>query len=204
MGFYEDRILPHLVDRALGSPPFEKARARVCSGLSGEVIEVGFGSGRNVPHYPTGIERVRAVDPATRARDIAEPRVEASPVPVEYIGLDGAHLPVEDESVDHVLVTWSLCTIPDAAGALAEIRRVLRPGGTLHFVEHGRSPDPRTSRWQSRITPVWRHFAGGCRLDRPIDELISAAGLDISELRNYTIQGPSIATYMYEGTATKR
>lgn len=144
MGFYGDRVLPRIVDLALSGKEFARVRARVASTLDGEVVEVGFGSGRNVPHYPATVSRVRAVDPATVGRELAARRVAASPVPVEYVGLDGQHLPLDDASADHVLTTWTLCTIPDVEGALDEIRRVLRPGGALHFVEHGRSPDLRS------------------------------------------------------------
>src|SRR5688572_13507333 len=142
MGFYEEHILPRAVDVLLSGKEFAKLRARVAADLTGEVLEVGFGSGRNVPYYPQAVKRVRAVDPATVGRKLAAKRVAASRVPIEYVGLDGEDLPLEDASVDHVLTTWTLCTIPDVPRALAEIRRVLRPGGALHFLEHGLSPDP--------------------------------------------------------------
>src|SRR4051812_1730011 len=142
MGFYEDQVLPRLIDKALGGKGFGRLRARAMKGLEGEVLEVGFGSGTNLPHYPAGVTKVLAIDPATVGRKLAAGRVAASPMPVEFIGLDGEHLPLDDASVDHALSTWTLCTIPDAGQALAELQRVLRPGGTLHFLEHGRSPDP--------------------------------------------------------------
>lgn len=153
-------MLPRLVDLVLGRA-FEETRARVAAGVSGQVLEVGFGSGRNVPHYPDTVTRVRAVDPATGARGIAARRIAASSIPVEFVGSDGQDLPLPTASVDHVLITWSLCTIPDPARALAEVHRVLRPGGGLHFVEHGRAPDPRTTRWQDRLTPA-RSWAAAC------------------------------------------
>jgi len=138
MSFYGDQILPRLVNRVLGGEEFTRIRGRVAAGLSGEVLEVGFGSGLNVPLYPSDVHRVRAVDPATVGRKLAARRVAASPVPVEYIGLDGQVLPLDSDSVDHVLLTWTLCTIPEVERALQEIYRVLRPGGELHFAEHGR------------------------------------------------------------------
>jgi ubiquinone/menaquinone biosynthesis C-methylase UbiE len=203
MGWYEDRVLPRVVDLALGGKQFDRLRARVAGGLAGEVLEVGFGSGRNVPHYPAAVTRVRAVDPATRGRELAAHRVAASPVPVEYVGLDGEALPLDDESVDHALTTWTLCTIPAVDRALGEIRRVLRPGGALHFVEHGRAPDPRVVRWQDRLTPIQRRLFGGCHLNRPIDTLVSDAGLTITRLDTYYVPGPKTFGSMFEGVAAK-
>jgi ubiquinone/menaquinone biosynthesis C-methylase UbiE len=203
VGWYVDRLLPRVTDVALRGAEFTSARARVCEGLAGEVLEVGFGSGRNVPHYPTDVTRVRAVDPATLGRTLAAERVAASAVPVEYIGLDGEQLPVDDDSVDHVLTTWTLCTIPRVERALEEMRRVLRPGGTLHFVEHGRAPQPKTARWQDRLTPMQRRIFGGCHLNRSIDLLIEGSGFEVSTLDNYFLRGPKPWGYMYEGVATK-
>lgn len=203
VGIYEDRVLPRVIDLALGGRDLDQVRARVTAGLSGEVVEIGFGSGRNVPHYPASVTRVRAVDPATVGRRLAAGRVADSDVPVEYVGLDGQALPVEDASVDHVLSTWTLCTIPDVGRALAEIVRVLRPGGALHFVEHGLAPDPRVARWQRRLTPIQRRIAGGCHLDRPIDALITSAGLTMTRLEHSWMRAPKLMGYLYEGVATR-
>jgi ubiquinone/menaquinone biosynthesis C-methylase UbiE len=202
MGFYEEHILPRAVDVLLGGKEFAKHRARVAAELEGDVLEVGFGSGRNVPHYPQGLKRVWAVDPATVGRKLAARRVAASPVPVEYVGLDGEDLPLEDESVDHVLTTWTLCTIPDVPRALAEIRRVLRPGGSLHFLEHGLSPDSKVARWQDRLTPIQKRIAGGCHFNRPIDQLVRDA-LEVTRLENFYMRGPKPLGYMYEGIARR-
>ena len=196
--------VPRVVDVALRGKQFDRVRARVASGLDGEVLEVGFGSGRNVPHYPASVRRVRAVDPATLGRDLAADRVAASPVPVEYVGLDGEVLPLDDASVDHVLTTWTLCTIPAVDRALDEMRRVLRPGGTLRFVEHGRSPDAGVARWQDRLTPIQRRVFGGCHLNRPIDRMLAEAGLTITQLDTYYLPGPKPFGYLYEGAAAKR
>jgi len=204
VGFYGDNVLPRFIDLALGTKAFDEIRSRVASNLDGEVLEVGFGSGRNVPHYPTDVKRVRAVDPATVGRKLAAGRVGASAVPVEYVGLDGQNLPLEDESVDHVLVTWTLCTIPDVSAAVGEVSRVLRPGGSLHFVEHGRSPRPRVAQWQDRLTPIWRKAFGGCHLNRSISDVVTASGLEMARLDEYTMPGPEIFGYMFEGVATKR
>lgn len=204
MSFYADRVLPRVTDLALRGKEFTEIRGRVCAGLSGEVVEVGFGSGRNVPCYPPTVRRVRAVDPATLGRKLASRRVAASAVPVEYVGLDGEDLPIDDGTVDHVLTTWTLCTVPDVHRALTEVRRVLRPGGTLHFVEHGRAPDPKVARWQDRLTPVQRRVFGGCHLNRPIDQLLTGAGLELARIDKYYASGPKVFGYMYEGEATRR
>lgn len=203
MGFYRTYLLPRLTDRVMRVEEFSRMRARVMTGLAGEVLEVGFGSGLNVPHYPASVKRILAVDPATAGRKLAAARVAASPVPVEYIGTDAQLLPLPDSSVDHAVSTWTLCTIPDVPRALAEIRRVLRPGGTLHFVEHGHSPDGKVARVQDRFTPLQRLVAGGCHLNRPIDRLLAAAGLDLAELSTFYMNGPRAWGYTFEGVATR-
>ncbi|PRZ42703.1 methyltransferase family protein [Antricoccus suffuscus] len=203
MGTYTDRILPRFMDRVMRNEEFGRIRARVADGLSGQVLEIGFGSGLNVRYYPTAVDRVLAVEPAMKGRELAERRIAAGKVPVEYVGLDGQKLDVPDASVDHVLTTWTLCTIPDAGLALAEIARVLRPGGALHFAEHGRSPDSKVARWQDRLTPIQRRIAGGCHLNRAIEDLIGASSLELTSLTNYYVESPKPLGYMYEGVATK-
>jgi len=203
VSFHREQVLPRFTDLALRGEPIERIRRGAASGLAGEVLEVGFGSGRNVPYYPAVVSHVRAVDPATVGRKLAAGRVADSPLPIDYIGLDGQQLPLDDASVDHVLTTWTLCTIPDVGQALSEVRRVLRPGGALHFAEHGRSPDPHVARWQQRLNPLQRRLFGGCHLDRPIDVLLRDAGLDITHLGNEYLRGPKPFGYMYLGVATK-
>jgi SAM-dependent methyltransferase len=203
MGLYDEQLLPRFTHVVMARREFTPIRSRVAAGLDGEVLEVGFGSGLNVPHYPAGVSRVRAVDPATVGQKLAARRVEASPVPVEYVGLEGEELPMGPGTVDHVLTTWTLCTIPDVKSALAEIERVLRPGGSFHFVEHGRSPDPKVTTWQDRLTPLQRRVAGGCHLNRPIDHLVGGSGLELSRMENYYVKGPRSFGYMFEGVATK-
>lgn len=203
VSLYCDQILPRITNLLLSNSEFKKVRQRVAAGLSGEVLEVGFGSGLNVPYYPKAVERVLAVDPATAGRRLAAKRVAASPVLVEYVGLDGEDLPLASESVDHVLITWTMCTIPAVDQALEEIRRVLRPGGQMHFAEHGRSPDPKVARWQDRLNPFQRWWGGGCNLNRPIDRLVEDAGFDMTRLENFYIRGPKTTGYMYEGIATR-
>jgi len=203
MGFYGDRVLPRLCNVLLAGEELSRIRSRVAAGLSGVVLEVGFGSGLNVPFYPSGVETVLAVDPATLGRSLAAERLAKSPVRVEFVGLDGETLPLASESVDHVLVTWTLCTIPDVNQALREMRRVVRPEGQLHFAEHGRASDPRIERWQDRLTPLQRCWAGGCHLNRPVDQLVEDAGFVMSSLETFFIKGPKPFSYMYEGVATK-
>ena len=203
MGFYQNRILPRITNAALGGREFARVRQRVTAGLAGEVLEVGFGSGLNVPYYPAEVKRVRAVDPATAGRKLAARRLAASPVPVEFVGLDGRALPVESGSVDHVLITWTMCTIPDVQTAVAEMHRVLRPGGELHFAEHGRSPDPGVARWQDRLTPLQRLLYAGCHLNRTIDHLVTQAGFRMIRLENFYFPGPKPFGYTYEGVAAK-
>jgi len=182
MGFYRDRILPRIVDVACGHATMEPVRRRTCAGLTGEVIEIGFGSGHNVPLYPAAVTAVTAVEPSQRAWELAAERVTASRVPVQRSGLDGQALPFPDASFDSALSTMTLCTIPDASAALGELRRVLKPGGTLHFVEHGLAPDEPVRRWQRRFDPVQKRVFGGCHLTRRIPDLITGAGFTVTEL----------------------
>jgi ubiquinone/menaquinone biosynthesis C-methylase UbiE len=203
MGWYRDQILPRGIDLVMRGRDFAGPRARVAGGLEGEVLEIGFGSGLNISYYPAGLKRVRAVDPATVGRKLAAKRVASCAVPIEYIGLDAEALPIGDVSVDHVLSTWTLCTIPDPGRALAEIRRVLRPGGAFHFVEHGLSPDAKVARLQHRLTPLQRQVFGGCHLDRPIDRLVTTAGLDLTRLDTYYMKGPRAQGYIFEGVAVR-
>jgi ubiquinone/menaquinone biosynthesis C-methylase UbiE len=203
MNFYEREVLPRFTDVALRGKELQRLRARVAAPLEGEVLEVGFGSGPNVPFYPPAVARVRAVDPATVGRKLAAKRLASSPVPVEFVGLDGESLPIDDASVDHVLTTWTLCTIPGIDRALQEMARVLRPGGSLHFLEHGASPDPKVRRWQDRLDPLQGRLFGGCHLNREIDKLIDESGLHIAQLDNHYLRGPKTIGYMYEGVANK-
>jgi SAM-dependent methyltransferase len=203
VGVYESQILPRCINLIMAGADLGRLRTRVASGLSGDVLEIGFGSGRNVPYYPPGLTHVWAVDPATAGRKLAAKRVAASPVPIEYVGLDAQTLPLDDQSVDHVLSTWTLCTIPDVSTALAEVRRVLRPGGALHFIEHGLAPDAKMARRQARRNPLNRRVFGGCHLNRPIDRLVSGAGFEVTRLSTYYHRRPAADSYTYEGVATK-
>ena len=202
MGFYDEQILPRFIDLAMGKS-MAPLREKVVAGLSGDVLELGFGSGRNLPHVPSDVTRYLAVEPAMVGRKLAAGRIAEAPFPVELIGLDGQEIPLQDEAVDHVVVTWTLCTIPDVDRALAETRRVLRPGGQLHFIEHGRSPRQEVARWQDRVTPTWKRVFGGCHLNRQMDELIERAGLRLDHIERYKMVGPEFFSFAYEGIASK-
>jgi ubiquinone/menaquinone biosynthesis C-methylase UbiE len=203
MGLYRNQVLPRWNNILLSSRELTPVRARVAADLAGKVLEIGFGSGLNVPHYPAAVTQVQAVDPATVGRKLAAKRLAASQIPVEFIGLDGQVLPLESASVDHVLITWTMCTIPDVDSALREMHRVLRTGGQVHFVEHGRSPDPAVARWQDRLTPLHRWLFGGCHLNRPVDRLLSRAGFGVTRMDNYYLAGLKPLGYSFEGVATK-
>ncbi|MCW2666574.1 MAG: hypothetical protein JWN57_1536 [Frankiales bacterium] len=189
MGLYRERVVPRIVNAVCGLQANDRFRERVCAGLAGEVVEIGFGSGLNIPFYPPGVDRVDAVEPADLGWKLAARRLADTTVPVQRSGLDGERLPFADDSHDAALSTWTLCTIPDAGAALAELRRVLRPGASLHFVEHGLAPDPPVQTWQRRLEPVQKRLAGGCHLTRPVVALLTAAGFQIAELKEFYDKG---------------
>jgi ubiquinone/menaquinone biosynthesis C-methylase UbiE len=201
MGFYADQILPRCIDFALSRRPILRARERITEGLSGEVLEIGFGSGLNLPYYPASVSKIYAVDPCETGKRLARERIAACSIPIEWAGLDGQTLELADASVDAVLSTFTFCTIPNLDAALAELRRVLRPGGQLHFLEHGRSPEPGVAKWQDRLTPIQRRMAGGCHLNRAMDDKVRAAGFELHSLETYYLKGPKVGTYVFEGRA---
>lgn len=204
MGFYRDQLLPRLQNRVMDRKDLQEVRARVCSRLSGEVVEVGFGTGLNAPHYPETVQRIAAVEPSALCMRIAESRIVATPTKVDLAGITGEKLDLPSEEFDGALSTWTLCTIPDVEAALGEIRRVLKPGGKFHFVEHGRSPDADIARWQTRIEPPWKRIAGGCHLTRDIPELVERAGFRIEGAETYYVSGePKIFGWTIEGVAAK-
>lgn len=201
MGFYRERVLPHLVDRACGGRELGEWRARVVQGLSGTIVEIGFGSGLNVPVYPPEVTDVYAVEPALVARRLAASRMARSHARIVHVGMDGQSLALDDASCDGALSTFTLCTIPDVAAALAELRRVLRPGGRFHFLEHGLAPEAKVAAWQRRFEPVQRRVADGCHLTRDPLALVSAAGFVVEGHRSRYTHGPKPWTYMTEGCA---
>jgi ubiquinone/menaquinone biosynthesis C-methylase UbiE len=170
--------------------------------LYGDVLEIGFGTGHNLPFLPDTVNRLLAVDPMMKGRELASERLAASPVPVEFVGLDGEQLPLPDASVDCVLSTWTLCSVNDPVAAVREIERVLRPGGALHFVEHGLSPDDGVRRWQHRCNSLQRRISCGCNLDRDIAGTITAGGMTIDTIDNYYLPGdPKVLGWTSEGRA---
>jgi ubiquinone/menaquinone biosynthesis C-methylase UbiE len=192
------------MDRVLGTPEVNARRALVCHGLHGRVLEIGFGSGLNLRHYPAEVTEILVVEPSESALRLAEPRTAAISAALERVGSDGARLDLPDGSVDCVLSTYTLCTIPSVDAALEEVCRVLKPGGALHFLEHGRAPTESVRRWQHRLHPVHSRIAGGCHLDRAIDNLITDAGLMIGELDTGYGDGPRPFSYLYRGRARRR
>ena len=189
MGVYSEQILPRIVDVACNMKEARPQRRRVCEGLAGRVVEIGFGSGLNVPYYPATVTQVTAVEPADVAWKLSAKRLRETRVPVGRSGLDAESLPFPDDSFDSALSTWTMWTTPGIAAALRELRRVLKPDGTLHFVEHGLAPDEGVRRWQHRLDPVEQRLFGGCHLTRPIVQLLKDGGFAISELDVYYEKG---------------
>jgi SAM-dependent methyltransferase len=201
MAVWREHVLPRIVDKACARRDFAEPRRRTLAGLAGDVVEIGFGSGHNLAHYPAEVDRILAVEPSAVARRLAEPRVAAGVITVEFVGLDGQALALPDDCADAAVTTFTLCTIPDVSRALSEVARALRPGGRLHFLEHGLSPDPKVVAWQHRLTPIQRRICGGCHFDRPIARLIAGAGFRIVTLENYYLAGPKTPSYLYQGVA---
>jgi SAM-dependent methyltransferase len=204
VSWYAERILPRVIDLACGAKAMSPARAEAAAGLRGVVVELGFGSGHNCAHYPEAVESVLAVEPSDRAWELAAPRVANCRVPVSRAGLDGERLPFSDASADSVLSTFTLCTIPDLDAALAEVRRVLRPGGAFHFFEHGLAPDHAVQRWQRRAEPIQKAIFGGCHLTRPILPTVQRAGFDVEPSRSWYAGRPRAASAMTIGVARAR
>jgi len=202
MSFYNDCILPHLINLSMRNRAFLPYRERVLSSALGRVLEIGIGSGLNLPFYGSRVDEILGLEPAPRLIAMAQGPAGRSRAPVTLIAGSAEAIPIDDDSIDTVVTTWTLCSIPNAVGALQEMRRVLKPGGQLLYVEHGLSPEESVQKWQNRLTPVWKRIGGGCRLNRPIRVLIESAGFGIVRLETGYMKGPRPMTFLYEGCAS--
>jgi ubiquinone/menaquinone biosynthesis C-methylase UbiE len=201
MGFYGRHVLPTLTHLAMRSGTLKAERARWVPRATGLVLEIGVGSGLNLPIYGAGVRKLYALDPSEGLLRMARTRAANASFPVEFFCRPAEAVPLAAASVDHAVTTWTLCTIPDPVTALEEVRRVLRPEGRLIFVEHGRAAEPAVVRWQDRLTPLWRRVAGGCHLNRPIDRLLRQGGFEILEMSQGYITGARVGSYLYRGIA---
>jgi ubiquinone/menaquinone biosynthesis C-methylase UbiE len=204
MGFYDDHILPHLINVAMRNRELLPYRERVLSSARGRVLEIGIGSGLNLPFYGARVEEILGLDPAPRLVAMALDAAGRIKTPVTLLTASAEAIPIDDASIDTVVTTWTLCSIPDAVGALREMRRTLKPGGQLLFVEHGLAPEESVRRWQNRLTPVWKRIGGGCHLNRPIRTLIESAGFDVVRLETGYARGPRPMAFFFEGSAAPR
>ena len=202
MGFYRRYILPRMIDIAMRNEETTRLREKWLPAASGDVLEIGIGSGLNLPFYSPQVQSIYGVDPSIELQRMARKKASAVGVPVNFLTQSADEpLPLHDASMDTVVVTWSLCSIPNPSRALLEVRRVLKINGLLIFIEHGRAPDPGVAAWQDRLTPAWKWIGGGCHLNRKMDELITAAGFHIAELETCYLPGPQPMTYTYQGLA---
>lgn len=203
MGFYDDHILPRLINFGMNNKHVNAERAKALVGVRGDVLEIGFGSGLNLPYYSSDAKRVVGLDPSAIGWKLARKRIAESRVPVEHLVLSSESIPADDATFDSVVSTFTLCTIPDVAQALREVKRVLKPGGRFFFVEHGRSNEAGIQRWQERWDPMQGRLFGGCHVNREIDQLITDAGLRIERLETFYSKGPRIFSFFYRGVASK-
>ena len=205
MGLYATYVLPHLIDLACGSGDIARQRTKIVPRAHGRVLEVGMGPGLNLPFYDrSSVELVWGLEPSEGMRRKAAAALEATDLDVRWLDLPGEEIPLEDRSVDTVVLTYTLCTIPDWERALGQMRRVLKPGGHLLFSEHGEAPDEAVRRWQHRIDPVWTRLAGGCHIIRPIPQLIESAGFEFVDLESAYLPGPKVSGYHSWGAARPR
>lgn len=203
MGIYSRYVLPRLTHLSMRQAQLQRYRERVVGGATGRVLEIGFGSGLNLPYYNQTVDEIIGLDASPEMLALAERAVANSSHKVTLLARSADDLPLDDQSIDTVVVTWSLCSIVDVGWALMEARRVLRPGGQMRFVEHGLSPDRNVAIWQDRLTPLWRRCAGGCHLNRKMDDLIRGGGFQFAELSTAYARGPRPMVYMYEGVAVQ-
>ena len=203
MGFYQDQIVPLLINLSMRQKNLVAYRDRIVPAASGRVLEIGIGSGLNLPFYTPSVQHVIGLDPSPRLLEMAR-GAQRRNLPVDFIEGSAEGIPLEKASIDTVVTTWTLCSIPDAERALREMHRVLKPAGRLLFVEHGRAPDPNVVWWQDRLTPIWKRLGGGCHLNRAIGSLIEGAGFQFERLETGYMRGPKPMAFMYEGSARPR
>jgi ubiquinone/menaquinone biosynthesis C-methylase UbiE len=201
MGFYQTCVVPHLVNLAMRQAHLLPHRQHVVGAAEGRVLEIGIGSGLNLPLYGARVSSVIGLEPSPALLRMARPRASAATIPISLLDASAEAIPLASGSIDTIVVTWTLCTIPDTSRALAEMRRVLRPGGALLFVEHGRAPEPGVARWQDRLDPLWSRLAGGCHLNRKVDDLMTEAGFRIEALEHSRLPGPPTHNFLYQGRA---
>lgn len=204
MNFYRHFVLPHLINSSMSNKDIARCRSQIVPEARGQVLEIGVGSGLNLSFYSTQVTRVCGVDPSTELLQMARKRADTVNVPVELLQASAEELPVENQEFDTIVMTWTLCSIPDASKALAEMHRALKPGGNLLFVEHGLAPEPKVSLWQNRLNRPWRALAGGCNLNREIDRLISSGGFRILQLDTSYLPGPKAFKFTYRGCAQRQ
>jgi ubiquinone/menaquinone biosynthesis C-methylase UbiE len=204
MGFYQNQIVPLLINLTMRQRNLTAYRSRVVSSAEGQVLEIGIGSGLNLPFYTRNVRQVIGLDPSPKLLSMARGNLRPGLSPVEFVEGSAEAIPLETESIDTVVMTWTLCSIPDAGRALREMSRVLKPTGRLLFVEHGRAPDPNVLWWQDHMTPVWKRLGGGCHLNRAIKLLIEEAAFQFERFETGYMVGPKPMTFMYEGSARPR
>lgn len=202
MGFYDDWLVPRLCHLSMQTKRLRPYRQRVVGAAEGDVLEIGIGSGLNYPYYGPNARRVIGLEPSPALITMARRSAAKSSVPTMFLEASAEQIPLDTKSVDSVVMTWVGCSVPNVEAALREMRRVLRPGGRLLFVEHGRSPDRNVERWQERLDPYWQRISGGCHLNRRIVDLMPAAGFRVEQLETGYLGGPKVLTYLYEGSAT--
>ena len=202
MGFYDTWLMPRLCHLAMRSKRLLPPRQRVVGAAEGDVLEIGIGSGLNFPFYGPNARRVFALEPSPQLLDMARRSARKASVPTAFLEASAEQIPLDAKSVDTIVMTWVGCSIPDVEAALREMHRVLRPGGRLLFVEHGRSPDPNVARWQERLNPYWQRLSGGCHLNRKIVDQLPAAGFRLEQLETGYLRGPKVLTFLYEGSAS--
>lgn len=202
MGWYQERLMGSVLEFIMSRGIMMKQRAAVLEPVGGQVLEIGFGTGLNLPYYPAAVQRLTVLEPAVMLPETVQARLARAPFPVERLTLSAERIPLPDASQDYVVSTWTMCSIPDLSAALRELKRVLRPGGALVFIEHGRSPDGRIAAWQDRLDPLWSRAALGCHLNRPFDQYLRNAGFSVKDLEIFRLpKSPALFSETYRGRA---